>query len=40
MARKRRIQARDEREPDQDLIDREDKKTREAFPSDYLYSQF
>ena len=34
----RQMHALDELEPDQKLIDREDKKVREAFPADYLYS--
>src|SRR3982750_1764096 len=32
----RQLHAMDEMEPDQDLIDREDKKVREAFPPEYL----
>ena len=35
-----RIEALDELEPDQKLIDREDMKVRAAFPEDYLWTNF
>lgn len=35
-----RIEALDELEPDQKLIDREDEKVRKAFPDDYLWTNF
>jgi hypothetical protein len=35
-----RVEALDELEPDQALIDREDAKVRKAFPDDYLWTNF
>ena len=35
-----RIDALDEMEPDQKLIDREDAKVRKAFPDDYIWTNF
>jgi hypothetical protein len=35
-----RIEASDEMEPDQNLIDKEDAKVRKAFPEDYLWTHF
>jgi hypothetical protein len=35
-----RVEAMDELEPDQKLIDREDAKVRKAFPEDYLWTHF
>jgi hypothetical protein len=36
----RQMHALDEMEPDQKLIDREDKKVREAFPENYIWDHF
>ena len=35
-----RVEAMDELEPDQKLIDREDAKVRQAFPNDYIWTHF
>jgi hypothetical protein len=34
----RQMHALDELEPDQDLINREDKKVREAYPENYIWT--
>jgi hypothetical protein len=36
----RQMHALDEMEPDQELIDREDKKVREGFPENYIWNHF
>jgi hypothetical protein len=35
-----RVEAMDELEPDQKLVDKEDEKVRKAFPSDYIWTNF